>query len=324
MSGVAHAGGRQVLVRGAGVTGLVTAVVLAERGHGVTLVEQAGHVGAGASWKAGGMLAPWCEAETAPRAILEQAEATIDWWLTHAPDARRMGSLVLAPPRDGGELTRLAKRTSGHEWLDASGISALEPDLAGRFDRALFYPREAFLDPRLALGTLAERLQAVGGRILFGDESAGEHFDRVIDCRGFAARSSLPELRGVRGEMLLLRCADVRLSRPVRLLHPRTPVYVVPRRDQVFMVGATMIESEQLGVTARAVMELLGAAYTLHPAFAEAELIETGAGLRPSFPDNMPRVLQRHDGGVISVNGMHRHGFLLAPVLAAEVAARLA
>ncbi|TMV83618.1 FAD-dependent oxidoreductase [Thioclava sp. BHET1] len=64
-------------------------------------------------------------------------------------------------------------------------------------------------------------------------------------------------------------------------------------------------------LAARAVMELLSAAYTLHPAFAEAELVETGAGLRPAFPDNLPTI--RQQDGRIHVNGCYRHGFLMAP-----------
>ena len=313
-------------MRGAGVAGLVVSVVLAERGADVTLAEEGARIGAGASWKAGGMLAPWCEAETAPHEILEHAEATIGWWLAHSPDAMRRGSLVLTPQRDTGELARFARRTVSHEWLDREAIGVLEPDLDGRFGKALFFPREAHLDPRLALPALAERLVALGGRIVLGGQEGPEHirgsFQGIVDCRGFAARHALPGLRGVRGEMLLLRCPELTLTRPIRLLHPRFPIYVVPRGDHVFMVGATMVESEQQGgITARAMMELLGAAYALHPALAEAEIIESGAGLRPSFADNMPRV-QEVDG-VISVNGMHRHGFLMAPVLAEDVAALL-
>ena len=134
-----------------------------------------------------------------------------------------------------------------------------------------------------------------------------------------SAAPALAGLRGVRGEMLCLRTREVSLSRPVRLLHPRVPVYVVPRGDGRFMVGATMVESADDGPpSARSVMELLNAAYALHPAFAEARIVETGAGVRPSFPDNLPRVVDRD--GVLYLNGLHRHGFLLAPAMAARVA----
>jgi glycine oxidase len=85
------------------------------------------------------------------------------------------------------------------------------------------------------------------------------------------------------------------------------------------MVGATMVESDRAGpITARAAMELLSAAYALLPAFAEAEVIRTGTGMRPSFPDNIPTI--RREGRVLHVNGMYRHGFLMAPVLSTELA----
>ena len=143
----------------------------------------------------------------------------------------------------------------------------------------------------------------------------------VVDCRGGAARTEVGTLRGVRGEMAVVRARDVTLSRPVRLLHPRFPLYVVPWGEGLYMVGATMIESEDLGqVTLRSALDLLGAAFAVSPAFAEAEIVELGASVRPAFPDNVPRILVRGGGRVVHVNGAYRHGYLLAPVLARVVA----
>ena len=231
----------------------------------------------------------------------------------------RKGTLVVAAGRDAGELDRFAGRTSGWEWLDAEGISALEPDLAGRFSKALFFRQEAHLDPRLALSALTAALEEARMRFLLGASGNTGGYERMIDCTGAARIGRLPELRGVRGEMLHLETGEIRLSRPVRLLHPRHPLYIVPREAGRFMVGATMIESDDDGpVTARSLMELLNAAYALHPAFGEARLVETGAGLRPAYPDNLPRVTE--DGDTIHVNGLYRHGFLLAPAMAGEVA----
>ncbi len=140
-------------------------------------------------------------------------------------------------------------------------------------------------------------------RFLFCANPDADRYDRVIDCTGAARIGQLPGLRGVRGEMLYVETPEINLSRPVRLLHPRHPIYIVPRGRNRFMVGATMIESaDDGGITARSLMELLNAAYTLHPAFGEARLTDTGA---------------------LHVNGLYRHGFLLAPAMAAEVARRL-
>jgi glycine oxidase len=308
-------------VVGAGVAGLAVATVLAERGAKATLIERAEDLGASASWLAGGMLAPFCEGESAP-SVVGLGRGAIDWWDSRVPGVVREGTLVVAPPRDVGEIERFSTRTAGWERVDEARIAGLEPDLSGRFHRGLFFGDEGHVDPRPALGALIERLRARGAEIRFGanGERLGPEAGVVVDCRGFAARPSLPELRGVRGEMIRVRSRDVRLTRTVRLLHPRFPLYVVPRTDGEFMIGATMIESANAGAVAvRSALELLNAAYALHPAFGEAAILEIRAGIRPAYPDNMPRIEERN--GRIFVNGFYRHGFLLAPAFAERTAA---
>jgi glycine oxidase len=267
------------------------------------------------------MLAPWCERESAEPLVAELGREALSYWPDHYPGTVRNGSLVLTLRRDEPDLERFARRTSGYERLDGAAVAELEPGLAGRFGRGLHFPDEAHLDPRAALASLARRLERQGVPVRFGVE-ATDISGPVVDCRGLAARDRLPDLRGVKGEMLIVRCPDVALSRPVRLLHPRFPLYVVPRAGYHFMIGATMIESDERGrVTARSVVELLNAAYALHPAFAEAEIVELGCDARPAFPDNLPRI--RRQGHRVLVNGLYRHGFLLAPALARRAAAVL-
>jgi glycine oxidase len=99
----------------------------------------------------------------------------------------------------------------------------------------------------------------------------------------------------------------------VRLIHPRWPLYVIPRGDNKFMLGATSIEAEDTGVSVRSALELLGAAYAVHPAFAEARIVEFGSGFaRPTRQSAADHGRKNR----IAVNGLYRHGFLLAPALA--------
>jgi glycine oxidase len=114
--------------------------------------------------------------------------------------------------------------------------------------------------------------------------------------------------------MVIVETSEIEFTRPVRLIHPRWPLYIIPRADHQFMIGATSIEAEDRGVSVRSALELLSAAYAVHPAFAEARIVEFGSGLRPAFPDNLPRIAISDQK--ISVNGLYRHGFLLAPALA--------
>ena len=315
----------RILVKGAGIAGLAAAHELVSGGFVVEVADTAPSIGAGSSWLAGGMLAPWCERESADERVLTEGKGAADWWEAAVPgELIRKGTLVVAAPRDTGELARFASRTSGYEWLDEHAIAELEPALAGRFRRGLFFQEEAHLDPRKALQALHRSLQAKGVRFRFGasDDFTGSDFDAVVDCTGSAAIGKIRDLRGVRGEMLYLETAEITLSRPVRLLHPRHPIYIVPREQGRFMVGATMIESDAGGQpSARSLMELLNAAYALHPAFGEARVIEIGAGVRPAFPDNFPRVFRIGQG--LHVNGLYRHGFLLAPSMARQAAGML-
>jgi glycine oxidase len=311
-----------VTVIGAGVAGLACAVELAERGATVEVLERAQALGpSGCSWYAGGMLAPWCELESAEPRVARLGVESLDWWRKRFTGTGLNGTLVIAHARDGGDLAQFSRRTERFEWLDREAIAALEPDLGGRFNHALYFKEEGHLDPRAALAALTQHLAALGVPIRFGVSAARRQLSQrtVIDCTGLAAREVLQELRGVKGEMLLLRARDVALSRPVRVLHPRIPLYIVPRGADLFMVGATMIESDEpTRITARSMLELLSATYALHPAFGEAEIVEIGTGVRPAFPDNMPRIAWH--GGTLYVNGLYRHGFLLAPALARRAA----
>lgn len=313
---------------GAGVAGLCTAKHFIDRGCHVSLYAQSMGIDESCcSWWAGGMLAPWCESESAEPLITRLGQEGLAFWHTQTNELTANGSLVLAQARDRVELDQFANRTTHHKSLNADEVSELEPDLAGRFTHGLHFDQESHLDPRDALQSLLTSLQSYKQFELH----QGQHLDTHrrqsvpnahwrIDCRGLAASDELNDLRGVKGEMLILESKDVTLNRPVRLLHPRYPIYIVPRKNNLFMVGATMIESDDRShASARSVMELLSSAYALHPAFAEAALVEVGTDVRPAFIDNLPRIRRR--GRTVYVNGLYRHGFLCAPALASRCVA---
>ena len=310
-----------ISIIGAGVAGLTCACELLKRGNNVIVFERGDSLGAqSCSWYAGGMLAPWCERESAEPEVVELGVLAKTWWQQFT-DVQCNGSLVLSNQRDQNELRRFSKLTQNYEWLDAQQIEALEADLDNGFQQGLFFKDEANIHPRNALVDLHRYVTEQGGEIRFGEsvDASQLNSEIVIDCRGFAAQSLLPELRGVKGEMLILRSADITLSRPVRLLHPRYPLYVVPRNHGEFMVGATMIENQERNrITALSMLELLSSAYALNNRFGEAEVVEVGVDVRPAFNDNLPKL--HREGNVIYINGLFRHGFLLGPAMAIRVA----
>jgi glycine oxidase len=209
------------------------------------------------------------------------------------------------------------------QCLESSQIAEVEPELGTRFSQALYVPGEAQIDNR-------GLLQAVG---LALDESGVEcHWESaledgnlpyagiVVDCRGMGAKGDLRNLRGVRGEIVRLHAPEIELNRMLRLLHPRYPVYIVPRADGKLVVGATTIESEDRSpASVRGVLELLTSAYSILPALAEARILEFDTHVRPALPNNLPAIQFDREEKVLRINGLYRHGFLLTPTIVEEV-----
>ena len=331
---------QKVGIVGAGLIGRLLAVELQRLGWDVTLFDRDGEAGTqSCTWTGAGMLAPFCELERAETVIGELGVQSLALWpelLQHLDlpvTCYQRGSLMVAHPSDRAELDRIKrvyqKRLTDPAVLRAVGrdeVGELEPELAGRFHEGLYFASEGQVDNRELLVALAATIKSRGIAWLTGVEFAHVgprqlthggrtwSFDWVLDCRGLGARPDLPDLRGVRGELVYVHAPEVHLRRPVRLVHPRYPIYIVPRANDKYLIGATAIESEDRSdIAVRSMLELLSAAYTVHTGFAEARFVEQSVNCRPAFPDNLPRLC--HAPGLLRVNGMYRHGFLISPKL---------
>ena len=198
---------------------------------------------------------------------------------------------------------------------------------------AWWLPGEGQVMPREMLQALARH--APGVQWLWGhratDVQPGEirlddgrtlTCDLAIDVRGLGARSAGLNLRGVRGEILWLHAPGLPLQRPLRLLHPRHRIYLVPRPGDVVVVGASEIESEDRSpISLRSAVELMSAAHSVLPELAEARLLHHDTHLRPATPDHLPHV--HHRSGLLQINGLFRHGWLIAPALVQDALQRI-
>src|SRR6202451_2415979 len=185
-----------ISVIGAGIAGAWQALLFASSGRRVTLHERsdAAMTQSTSHW-AGGMLAPYCEAEGAEPAIVRLGLRSLKLWREYFPQTPFNGSLVVAHARDRADFERFARLTSGYRRLDAPGVSGNEPSLEGRFREGLFYADEGHVEPRRVLPQLHARLTAAGGAITFNSDAEPDDIDGiVIDCRGLAARDTQPEL----------------------------------------------------------------------------------------------------------------------------------
>jgi glycine oxidase len=241
----------------------------------------------------------------------------------------------------------------GVHHLDRRGVEELEPLLSGRFAEGFWLEHEAHIENRPLLALLQRAIVNFGGTVHYQtpvsfvavdannhvmteaitNEKAGEITDGMmnamvdgqirpaglwIDSCGVGAKPWTSGLRGVRGEVIWIEAADVQISRPVRLLHPRYHLYLVPKSNGRYILGATEIESEDRSpVSVRSALEMLSALYSICPALAEARVLEMSSNLRPALSSHVP-VIRRHKGR-LSVNGLFRHGYLLAPALLARI-----
>ena len=331
-------------ISGAVVLGRLLAFELSRAGHAVDVFDPAsgpeprGESGSlAAGWTAAGMLSPVAELERAGSEVFALGLRSCALWpgivqQLGLPVVLNMrGSLLLAHRGDAGAAQRVvgllqvkAEAAYQPQALCPQELAQLEPAVSGPA-LAWLLPCEGQIHPIQAMQALAAQALAQGARWHWGQTvwhlEAGQihvgeqvhQFDRVFDVRGVGARPALP-LRGVRGEVFWLHAPGVPLHRPVRLLHPRHSVYIVPRPDDIIVVGASEIESEDRSpVSLRSTLELLSAAHSAIPALAEARVVHSETNLRPALPDNLPTVEQAP--GITAINGLFRHGWLIAPAL---------
>ena len=333
-----------VLVLGAGLMGRLLALSLAQAGHPVRIVDAGPPDGSGAAgWVAAAMLAPLAESAITEPSVVALGQYALTRWpqliagLSRPVYFQRNGTLIVWHRQDAPEAQRfsgLLAQTGRAlpdlpkpRQLDSQSLAEVEPALAQRFHQGLYLPEEGQLDNRQLLAALTESLAARGIPIEWNtcltlEQAQDIQADQggwVLDCRGLGARTDWQapgqSLRGVRGEVARIHAPDVTLQRPTRLLHPRYPIYIAPKEDHVFVIGATEIESDDMSpASVRSTLELLSAAYAVHPGFGEGRILELCSHCRPTLPDNLPAIHEIAPR-VLQVNGLYRHGFMISPAL---------
>ena len=326
--------------------GRLLAIALTKRGAQVDLFDKGGPDAQHAAARiAAAMLAPLAESAITEDAVVRMGIYSLPRWksliegLSHPVYFQQDGTLILWHRQDASDAERFASHLEKNcvnnvaltapQKLDNQALRNLEPEVADRFNQGLYLPNEGQLDNRQLLDALAFELANGSVNCHWHCETDPELlrslglYDQVIDCRGVGAQSTWnkthPALRGVRGEVLRLYAPEVKLRRPTRLIHPRYPIYIAPKENDIYVVGATEIESDDLSeMSVRSALELLSAVYTVHSGFAEARILEMATQCRPTLQDNLPAIRVQKDKGLsdlIMINGLYRHGFMIAPAV---------
>jgi glycine oxidase len=261
------------------------------------------------------MLSPLAELENAGPEIAALGWRSLKLWPLIAQElgqpalVRAEGSLLLAHGSDLGAAQRvLARLKDGPEPLNRAAQQMLEPALAADL-KAWWLAGEGQVLPHEMLVALAGQARDV--QWLWARSAVALH----PHCMALDDGQRLEADLVIDGEILWLHAPGLVLNRPLRLLHPRHRVYLVPRPGDIVVVGASEIESEDRSpVSLRSAVELMAAAHSVLPALAEARIVHMETNLRPAFADHRPRI--DHQPGLLRINGLFRHGWLLAPALA--------
>ncbi|HEV2613105.1 MAG TPA: FAD-dependent oxidoreductase [Gammaproteobacteria bacterium] len=327
-------------IAGAGIMGQLMTFMLINAGHDVTLFDQS--KSANCSMAAAGLLTPLSELEKNDLDIYRLGVESLN---NHWPEIirklnqevyfKKSGSLFVSHSRDSEALNYIIKLISAklNSPINPIAIKDLEPELS-KFNTGFYFQDEGQIDSQQILMLLQEYLLGHGviwhknsfvseisaGQVKVQDNTQEKthKFDVVIDCRGLGAKQIFNNLRGLRGELIWLYAPHVNISRPVRFHHPRYSLYIAPRPNQIYIIGASEIESEDYSdISVQTTLELLTAAYYIHPGFSDARIIKTITHCRPTLVDHKPEIKYSHK--FIAINGLYRHGFLIAPSLAYEV-----
>lgn len=328
-------------IAGAGIMGRLMSFYLVDAGLNVTLFDKS--ESNSSSMVAAGLLTPIAELEKSDVLIYQMGlAALLSFWpaiLKRLPNDiyfRSLGSLLVAHPQDSHEVRRYAAHLSAKlsvqsalTKLNQTDVISLEPDL-NKFDFGYYLQHEGQIDNQHLMIDLERHLlnQGVVWHKNTTILSTASHtivtayqthfFDLVIDTRGVNAKDLFKELRGIRGELIWLEALNVNITRPVRFLHPRYGLYIVPRPHHIYIIGASEIEAEDYSpISVQTILELLTACYSVTTHFKEARLLKSLTQCRPVLPHHLPEI--KVSDGFIAINGLYRHGFLIAPTLALEV-----
>lgn len=345
-----------VLVIGAGIAGLSVAWRISQLGFNVQILEAdpSGRRPGAPSPVAGGMLAPSAEVQFEEMGLYHVACESLSRWPSFADELktetgldvgyRTEGTLIVAVDRDDAEaLSRLFRFQQSQglnvSWLTPEEALEAEPYLSPRIAGAIHSPDDHQVDVHAVLAALSAAVARhspfrFGARVVAispdkNSPSVTLDNGEILRARVLVVatgawsrdidglRAPLP-IRPVKGQMVVLRGdKHFRLNQVIRTLRG----YLVPRADGRVMVGAT---AEEMGfdnrITAGAVYRLLENAVEAVPGVEELEIEDTWVGFRPAARDHLPVIGWGLGDGITAAAGLYRHGILLAPLVADELA----
>lgn len=320
---------------GAGIVGRTLCCHLLNNSYEVRLFDKNSlTVTKNCSFAAAGLLSAYAETQSCLPPLAEIGVAAIDYWKkftkNQAPNVffDDSGTICLADNQiELQNFKKILMTKFSNEVFKEIMVANYESEITGHYRSGIYLADEAQIDAQKLMIALVNIIQQrnVFNKVKISFEEIKDlphkiGCDWLVDCRGLSAKREFTQLRGVRGELLFVEAPNVQLKHVIRYFHPRYDIYILPRANNIYLIGASCIESEDYSaITVKTILELLSTAYSIHRGFGEAKLIATKTNCRPAFNENLPRLYVDYERKIITVNGCYRYGFLFAPVFSMAI-----
>ncbi len=298
---------KNIAIIGAGISGMSTAYLLADRSYHITIYAAAFSPDI-TSNKAAAFWFPY---------HIRNDKRGIEWCNT----SYRYYQAFTKNNDTGISMCRLLKvlrkgmveeEPIWKEFMPAGSYKVMDKDATDPTLEKVYDINVPLIETQIFLPWLQQQLVQKGVKIIqkkiddFNELT--DQFEVVINCSALGARQLCNDhsIIPVRGQVGLLAPGP---SLPI-YLDNEMPLYIVPRKDAI-IIGGTYEENEEAEITEPSTIErLLNNAYKVYPDLAKQQVIGSWAGLRPYRSD--VRVEIEPGKNIIHNYGHGGSGFTLA------------
>ena len=337
----------KIVIIGGGIIGLTIARALARRGGRNVAVIEKHQFGQGASWAAGGILAPQIEAKQDDD-FFQLACASRDLYPAFAQALEAESGIDVGFNDSGTIYVAFTEadesdfqarydwqqnRGLAVEWLTGDAARRLEPCLSPTVRCALRFPNDYQVENRSLVRALLISNERLGVRLIPECEARrlvieDDRIAAVETSQGLINASTVVIAAGawsstvagnkaisvapVRGQML---CFEPQPPFARHVIYSARG-YLIPRRSGRLLAGSTTEEAGfEQRVTPEGIEAIKSMAFEIAPTLESCRVVDSWAGFRPRSKDELP-ILGRPKkvAGLFYATGHYRNGILLAPI----------